>query len=198
MQRRSDPLRDLKIDMAMKIYKVNRPAASRPLADPTAFEFASAHHGRVSAEGGSDALQLAFLHHPLVRLTQALDPVLQLTIDVRKLPHDLILAVRGGLKRMDADQLNLLAWTESVLGHCHLPRAPNSTKTIGASGHRDSGCFVSSAARDSSRRLSRRVYANVYSGDRLALRPGPVRALGGGQASFKQVQILSGIRHGVW
>src|SRR5215216_5124520 len=71
----------------------------------------------VATEPRLHPLQLAFLHHALVRLARALDAVLQLAVGLRQLADDLVVAAgrRGG--GSGAREAHHLTGTKSV---CHL------------------------------------------------------------------------------
>ena len=52
--------------------------------------------GSLSSSGfSSDRFQVAFIHHALVRLTAALDPVLCFAAVLRKLPENRVVTVGG-------------------------------------------------------------------------------------------------------
>jgi hypothetical protein len=64
--------------------------------------------------------EFAFLHHALVRFVDALDPIEELAIAVRKLPDNLIKTFGRIPIRITTRELNFLSEAKSVLGHTPL------------------------------------------------------------------------------
>jgi hypothetical protein len=65
-------------------------------------------------EARSSALELVFLHHPLVRLAVALDTVLELAVAARQLAEHFVIACNGDAELKSSAEPDHLSNVESV------------------------------------------------------------------------------------
>ena len=79
---------------------------------------AAVHEGHKRPFPSIGFAEPGFLHHSLVRLIRVLDSVIGFTVNIGKLPHDLVITCR--LEDW-SDQSNLLANTEFVVPHATSP-----------------------------------------------------------------------------